>query len=152
MYPLSYLLGFKRFQDGAWFEPSTPKQISDAVKLLALSPDDNVAELGAGNGSTVLALAQAGAQVVGFEKDERLFKQVQFPHNVKMIQSDFWQEDLSRFNKIYIYQFKTVMPRLEQKLLHELPKVALVASNTWVFPHWKISQTQGDIHLYRKDI
>ena len=88
--------------------------------------------------------------MVGFEKDEKLFKQVHFPKNVEMVRDDLWQTDVSEFNKIYIYQFKTVMPRLEKKLLNELSIGALVASNTWKFPHWKISKTLGDIHLYIK--
>lgn len=157
MYPLSYLIGWKRFKDGAWFEPSDQPSLEQMIELLELKKSDVVVDLGSGDGTVVLEIAKNGASAYGIERDPKLVAASResiaaqgLAKKAKIIEASFWDYDLSQFNKVAVYQFKTVMRRLEQKLLSELPKGAMVVSNYWNFPSWKVDKTLGYVRRYIK--
>lgn len=158
MYPLAYLSGLKTFERGCWYEPSGNDRISSMIRLLSIVPGDTAVDIGSGDGRVVLALAMAGAQALGIEKDSRLvsrsqaaIRQAKLEDRATIIQADMWQQSYHNFNKVVLYQFKTVMDSLEQKLLSELPSGARVVSNFWQFPHWKLSGHEQNVYLYIKD-
>jgi precorrin-6B methylase 2 len=157
MYPASYILGLNRFKNGAWFDPSLDDRIEWGLKLLDLRPGDTAVDIGSGDGRVVVKMAEAGAKAVGIEKEAHLVTEsIQNAANhglknqVRFVLGDLWQQSYADYNKVYIYQFKTVMRRLEQKLMAELPVGTRVVSNYWKFPHWKISAQLGDVYLYVK--
>ncbi len=144
--------------DGALFEPTDNKDLATALDLLALKPNDRVADLGSGDGQVVIAMAKLGSTVCGFEKDEALVKQAQASINKAGLtltayikQANFWDQNLTPFNKIYVFQYFTVMERLEEKLVAELISGSLVVSNHWTFPSWPHLRQIDDIYLYVKD-
>ena len=155
MYPLSYLFGLNRFCDGAWFEATPPEKVEQLIDLLDIKPGQHAVDLGSGDGRVVLAMAKKGAYAVGIEKDEKLVKESNhliqlagFSKHAKIIHANLWDIDLSSFEKVSVYQIKTIMKRLEQKLQKELPTGAYVVSNYWQFPTWKPSKKVGDVLLY----
>lgn len=155
MYPLSYLMLMNGFKNGAWFEPSTEKQIENMITLLSIKPGERIVDLGAGDGRIVVALARHGAQAFGIEKDRKLVEkanqaiaEAQLSSKATMIQANFWDVDLSSYDKVTIYQFRTVMGRLEEKLGRELPHQSTIVSNTWQFPHWQPVKNLDEIYLY----
>lgn len=157
MYPLSYVLGLRHFRDGAWFEATPEEKVEQMISLLDIKPGQHAIDLGSGDGRIVIAMAKKGAYAVGIEKDEKLVMEAN--HHIKMeglskkaiiIHANFWKMDLSQFEKVSVYQIKTIMKRLEKKLQKELPSHAHVVSNYWQFPTWKPSKTIGDLLLYIK--
>ncbi len=151
------LSSYPDLSDGAYFEPTSDNDLSIALDLLALAPTDRVADLGAGDGQVVVSMAQFGAIVCGFEKDEELVKLAQanineadLCLNAYIKHANFWEQSLTPFNKIYIFQYYTIMDRLEEKLLAELLPGSQVVSNHWVFPSWPHKKQVGDIYLYAK--
>lgn len=155
MYPPSYILGLNKFRGGAWYEPSLDDRIDWALQLLDIKPHDLAVDIGSGDGRVVLAMAQQGAVAVGIEKDPVLVKTsrqnlraANLNHLARIISGPMLAQSYRRYTKVFIYQFKTVMADLEQKLLSELPPGARVVSNYWPFPHWPVSAQIGDVRLY----
>lgn len=156
-YRLRMLFSFYNLSDGALFEPSDEQDVETIIELLDIKYGQKVADLGSGDGRIVIAMAQKGALSYGFEKNpdlvdraRRNIRSARVADRAFIINNSFWEADLSTFKKITIFQYYTVMERLENKLLSELPFGALVASNHWTFPHWQPVKQIRDIYLYRK--
>lgn len=150
------MVGLSAFKDGAWYEPSNDQKVALMLDLLDLKPGDCAVDLGSGDGKIVIEMAKRGVLAVGIEKDFRLveesresIKKEHLEHVAQIIHGSFWDINLSNFSKVYLYQFKTVMQRLEEKLGLELPSQALVVSNYWKFPTWKPEKKIEDVYLYK---
>lgn len=157
MHPLSYMLGLKSYNNGAWYDPSYPNRVDWMIDLLKIQIGDRSIDIGSGDGRVVIAMAKAGARAVGIEKDNKLVKlsreyinQQHLSESAQIISENMFDHCYRRYNKVALYQLKTVMLKLEKKLLEELPKGALIASNYWKFPNWKITKKINDVYLYKK--
>ncbi|MGC9049157.1 MAG: class I SAM-dependent methyltransferase [Patescibacteria group bacterium] len=60
-----------------------------------------------------------------------------FRQNVKFLQKDIFEVNLSEADIIYTYLWYDIMPALEKKLQKELKSGAIVITNTSNFPTWK---------------
>ena len=127
------------------------------LQLLAIAPGDKAVDIGSGDGRVVISMAKMGAEVVGVEKNSHLTKvstqnisKEKLTEKAKIVYQDMFLHDYRPYNKVVIYQFKTVMSRLEQKLHDELPAGARIVSNYWQFPNWKAYKKVDDIFLYVK--
>lgn len=157
MYPVSYMFGLASFTDGAWYEPTPNEKIQQIIACAQIKPGQKAVDLGSGDGRIVIALAQAGAKAVGIEKDRKLvdisranIRKANLSRQATITHANFWTIGLQEFDIVVMYQFKTIMERLETKLQAELPKHALVISNYWQLPHWIPCKQSGEIYLYQK--
>lgn len=157
MYPSSYILGLNKFKDGAWYEPSLGDRITWAIQLLEITSNDIAVDIGSGDGRVVIEMAKRGAKVVGIEKDPELVEisRKNILHSgladqASIIQDNMWRQSYQSYTKVFFYQFKTIMKRMEQKLLSELPLGSKVVSNYWQFPNWQLTNNLHDIYLYTK--
>lgn len=155
MYPLSYLFFFNRFKDGAWFEPSWDDRIKWMIQLLEIKSTDKIIDIGSGDGRVVEAIARAGAEAYGIEKDTKLVKksrnrieQAGLNQRAHIIEGDMWHYNYHLFNKATIYQLSTVMERMETKLQTELTPPSIVVSNYWRFPTWPCTKQIVDVYQY----
>jgi protein-L-isoaspartate O-methyltransferase len=158
MYPTSYILGINKFKDGAWFDPSQEDRIEWALQLLEITENDSAVDIGSGDGRVVIEMARLGAMAVGIEAEIKLVHKAvsiitdyELTDHARILHGDMWEQSYAGYNKVYLYQFKTVMQRLEDKLLAELPLGAKVVSNYWKFPNWKITKKIHDVYLYIKE-
>lgn len=157
MYPVSYMFGLYDFRDGAWYEPTPEEKVQHIIELLNITPGQCAVDLGSGDGRIVIAMAKMGAYAVGFEKDGKLVQQANeniriagLSERAKIIHANFWKIDLSPFERVSVYQMKSIMKKLEHKLQKELPIGARVVSNYWQFPMWKSQKYNNDLWLYEK--
>lgn len=157
MYPVSYMFGLYDLRDGAWYEPTPEEKVQHMIELLDIKPGQHAVDLGSGDGRIVIAMAKKGAYAVGFEKDDKLVRQANdnirlagLTKRAKIIHANFWKEDLSQFDRVSIYQMKSIMKKLEHKLQKELPIGARVVSNYWQFPMWKPCANSENLWLYTK--
>lgn len=144
-------------QDGAFFEPSSEEETKIIVDLLAIRRGDRAVDLGSGDGRIVIEMARRGAYADGIEKDAMLVHEALgnietagLSERAFVYNRNIWHTDLSRYNKVSIFQYHTVMKRLEEKLMHELSDGSLVVSHHWTFPNWKPARQMKDIYLYIK--
>ena len=126
------------------------------VELAEVKPGEKGMDLGSGDGRIVVAFAQRGVEMHGYEIDKDL-KQLSEGNIKKLklknafIQSkDFWQENLASYTIICCYPMPTIMGRLERKLQEELKPGARVLLNYFPFKHWKLKETKDNIYLYIK--
>lgn len=135
---------------------TTRYRVTTMIDLAEIQPGEKAADLGSGDGRIVIALAQAGAQVVGYELDTNLvklseenIKKEHVEHNATILQKDFWQEDLSQYSIITVYPMPDIMEVLEKKLLKELQPRARILLNYYPFPQWQYTTKKDNIYLYR---
>jgi len=125
------------------------------VKLAKIMKGERAADLGMGDGRIAIALAKAGAQVTGFELDDKYIaiatdniRNENVGNSVEILQLDFWSKDLSDFSIVAIYPMPDIMKDLENKILSELRPGSRVLTNFYPFPTWKQSARENKIYLY----
>lgn len=134
---------------------------SDSLKtireLADFQPGKTVVDLGSGDGRVALELAKADFKVTGYEIKpelvERAKKRAEELHltaRAHFYCKDFWTEDLSSFDVIYIYGMGSIMGRLEKKLEEEMKPGARFISNVFRLPHWKVKKQKDYLALYIK--
>ena len=145
------------FLFGAPFQPTNEDKLRKMIKLANIKKGDKAVDLGSGDGRIVIALAKAGAEAHGYEinpflvlfskckiKKEGLSKKA-FIH-----WKSFWNINFKDYNVVTLFQFGTIMNKLELKLKKELKPKSRVVSYYWKFPRWKPSKHIGNIWLYLK--
>lgn len=139
---------------GPVFVPSDEESVKDMVSLAKVKEGELAADLGAGDGRVVIALAKAGANVHGIELNPDMVKIAKAAvvkeklQNAKIFWQSFWDLDLSIYDVITIYGFPSIMTELESKLRTELKSGTRVISNRYPFPHWNHEKKVDDIYLY----
>jgi protein-L-isoaspartate O-methyltransferase len=131
-------------------------RVETMVELAHPKEGEKGADLGSGDGRIVIAFAQRGIEMHGYEIDENLkhlseenIKKLNI-NNIVIHHKDFWQEDLSKYDIVCSYPMPTIMGRLEKKLLEELKPGSRVLLNYFPFKHWKLEKTKDNIYLYVK--
>ncbi len=132
----------------------TIKSLKEFINSKPELKSKKVVDLGSGNGRVVFEFAKLGLQATGFEEKEDLVKIAQEKiketnvSNAQIIKKDYWNQNLSAFDVIYIYGIPAIMGKLEKKLLEELGKDAIIISNVYTFPHLKLKKTIGTLYIY----
>ena len=140
---------------GAPYVKSSDKRTKIVMKLLDPKKGEKIVDLGSGNGKILFEIAARGATAYGYEINPLLVwrtrwqaKRLGIDKNVKVYWKSFWDVDLARFDKIFLYQITYVMPGLEKKLKSELKPGTRIVSNYFKFPNMKPAKNDGDIYVY----
>ncbi|HEY9595590.1 MAG TPA: hypothetical protein VHE79_14015 [Spirochaetia bacterium] len=141
---------------GAIWVPSTSEKAELLAALCEAGPGERAADLGAGDGRVVIALARRGAEAHGFEVNPLLvvaarwnIRRAGVGDHAFIHWKSFWRADLSGFTAITIFQGSAVMRRLEAKLRRELVSGARVVSDYWGFPTLPPVRIYGTVYCYR---
>lgn len=142
---------------GAIYAPTSWTKIKKIIKMANIKPGEKAADLGAGDGRLVIALAKAGAQVHGYEINPLLvrlarknIRKEKLTDKAFIHWGSFWREDFSNFDVITVYGMNHVMWKLEKKLKKKLKMGARIVSNAFEFPSWQPAKTEEGIYLYIK--
>jgi len=145
------------FLFGAPFEPTSEKKIKKMIRLSKVKKGDKAVDLGSGDGRIVIALAKQGAEAHGYEINPFLvlisryrIKKVGLKGKAFIHWKNFWNVDFKKYDVVMLFQFKTIMDKLEKKLKKELKPGSRVVSYYWKFPKWKNSNKIENIYLYNK--
>jgi len=145
---------------GAPFEATRSKTVKTMLEFAHFKKEDKVAELGSGNGKIIFKIIKKHPQISeihGFEinpflvlktksKVKKLPKELR--EKIFIHWKSFWKEDLSKYDKILFFQYKTIMSRLEKKIKKEAKNNAKIISNWWKFPNIKPKKHKGTVYLY----
>lgn len=139
-----------------WF-PTWSRDIERFLKLAEIKPGDKFYDLGCGDGKLVFAAAKAGAHATGFEISL-------LPYLIAKIKSfsvekssiefrDFWNQDLSDADIVYLFLTPKVNPKAKEKLERELKKGARIVAYTWPIEGWQplkedFQKGQPPMYLY----
>lgn len=139
---------------GAPYLPTLSKQRATALKLLKLEPGQTLIELGSGDGSMLLAAAQAGLKVVGYELNPVLvaisyFRTRKYRSQVQIIWGNYWSAVWPRTDGIYVFLLDRYMKKLDKKIIQNYPEqMVKVASYTFKIPDKKPIKESNGVYLY----
>ncbi len=143
------------FVTGGPFVPSSKRAVEAMVTLAKLRPGQTVIDVGSGDGRVLFEAAKQGANSVGIEINPYLvlYTRIQAffgPHrkSVTVLWKNLWAADLSQADVMFVYLIPWKMDVLAEKLKRELKPGALVISNSFIFPKWKIERKDADHHIY----
>ena len=123
-----------------WF-PTWSRDINRFLKLADIKPGQKFYDLGCGDGKLVFAATGAGAKAVGFEISllpYLIAKTRSFGiHNSEIKFKDFWNQNLSDADVVYLFLTPKVNPKAKLKLGIELKKGAKVIAYTWPIEGWQ---------------
>lgn len=145
------------FFRGAPFAPTDKKTVTTMLSLAAVRPGERACDIGSGDGRIVVALAQAGADVDGFEINpflvlwsrQRIIKN-ELQQKARVYRSNLWKVDYRPYDIVALFGIPYIMKGLEQKLLAELKPGARVLSNRFSFPNWQPVKKESGVYLYVK--
>ena len=143
---------------GAPFEASRKRTVKKIIEISKVKKGDKVVELGSGEGRIVIEFAKKGAIVEGFEINpilvyisRRKIKKENLQANAKIYWKSFWKIPLNKYNIIILFQFPTIMKKLENKIKNQAKKDTKIISNTWKFPSLRLKKERGNVRLYEID-
>jgi len=142
--------------NGAIPLPTRREAIEQMLKMVEVKSGMRVAELGSGDGRIVIAFAQAGAEVDGYEINPLLswWSKTRLARKkiitAKICTQSFWSADLSQYNIIIVFGMTHIMERLRVKFEKELNPGTLIISNVFKIPGWQVVKEEGGVNLYRK--
>jgi len=142
---------------GAIYVPTKLKKIERMIEIARIKSGERAADLGAGDGRIVIALAKLGLEAHGYEINPLLvllakqnIRKAGVEEKTFIHWKNFWKESFSNFDVITIYGIHHIMKRLEIKLKKELRTGTRVVSNGFIFPTWPPSKKEDNIYLYIK--
>jgi hypothetical protein len=133
-------------KDVMWL-PTGDDLVSRMLAAARVTPDDEVVDLGAGDGRIPIAAAkQFGARAWGIEYDPRLVelarrnaREAGVADKVRMVHGDIFQEDFSSATVVTMYLLEELNERLRPTLLAMRPGTR-VLSNSFSMGDWEPDQ------------
>ena len=112
----------------AVFVPLSREKIDEMLRMADPEPGDLLFDLGSGDGRVVIAAAKNyGTQAVGIEKSrilawlsKRAIRENGVQDKVRIVNADFFEQDLSQATIVTAYLSRKINRRLEPKLRKEL--------------------------------
>ena len=146
---------FIPFFFGAPYEPSRGKALKNIIGFTNPKKGDRIVELGSGDGRVCIALARQCVEIDGYEINpflvwisRRKIKKANLK-NIHIYWKSFWKVDLSKYNKVVLFQFKTIANKLSKKFKKELSRGSLIISHWWRIPKLKVQKKIGRVYLYK---
>jgi len=143
--------------NSAPFVGSVPERQRKMLALLDLQPGETVIDLGSGDGRLLIAAAERGCRVVGYEVNlflvwySRLWLWRRgFGGRATVHWTSFWRADLTAADAVMLYGFPPLMARFEAKFAAELKPGARVTTARFPLPTQKPVKADGDVFLYEK--
>ena len=122
----------------------TPQELVDKMLDMAkVTPQDQVIDLGSGDGRTVITAAKRGARAVGIEYDPNMVElsknnaaNENVANRATFLKADLFESDFSQATVITMFLLQEINIRLRPKLLDLKPGTRIV-SNTFTMGEWK---------------
>lgn len=140
---------------GAPFVPVRKEKIEKAIELRGLEPGQKITDLGSGDGRVLIAAARRGARAIGFEINPFLVWKANSNIKKEKLEKlaiakwgNFWWQDLSSFDVVFVYGISNIMRGLEKKLQRELKPGAKVVCFSFQFPNWQPEIKENGIYIY----
>jgi cyclopropane fatty-acyl-phospholipid synthase-like methyltransferase len=142
---------------GPIYVPTLAPTVKRMIEEIEIKPGMKVADLGSGDGRIVIAFAQKGAEVVGYEINPLLvmwsrikLKKANVHDRARIESVNFWKANLGSFDVVVVFGIGHIMNKLSSKLNSELKTNALIVSNAFTMPGFEEVRTVGSLIIYRK--
>lgn len=142
---------------GAPYLPTLSAQTKAALELADLKEGDHLLELGCGDGRVMIAAAEQGIRVTGYELNPLLAfvswaRTRRYKGQVKVVWGNFWTKQLPPAQAIFVFLLPKYMEKLNNKVIQEYSgkKIKLV-SFAFVIPSKEVTVKKQGVYLYRYD-
>jgi N6-adenosine-specific RNA methylase IME4 len=138
---------------GAPYLPTLTPQVKAALALADLQPGDTLLELGCGDGKVLIAAAEQGIKVVGYELNPILalvawVRTRRYGKNVRIIWGNFWLKQWPESQAIFVFLLPRYMEKLDKKIVQYTTKPVKLVSFAFEVPGKKAAREQQGVFLY----
>lgn len=138
---------------GAPFLPTLRPQIKAALDLLDLRPGQTMLELGCGDGRVLVAAAERGATVVGYELNPLLaafawLRTRSYGKQVRVVCGDYWRLQWPPADAIFGFILPRYMSKLHKKVVQYPSRPLLIASFAFPITEKKPTKVERGVYLY----
>lgn len=138
---------------GAPFLPTLTPQVKNALDLIDLKPGQTLLELGSGDGRIMIAAAQRGITVIGYELNPLLvvyswLRTRKYRHLVRVRLTNFWHGKLPVTDGIFVFLLQPYMAKLNTKIEQEYNKPVKLVSFAFHIPDKKPAKESKGMYLY----
>ncbi|MBI1856685.1 hypothetical protein HY003_03165 [Candidatus Saccharibacteria bacterium] len=138
---------------GAPFLPTLKPQIAIALDLIDLKPEQTLLELGSGDGRVLVAAAERGLKVVGYEINPLLvlyswLRTRKYGRNVRIIWGNYWNKKWPPVDGIFVFLLNRYMPKLDKKIIQESDNNVKLVSFAFIVPGRKPVKIRHGVYLY----
>ena len=122
------------------------RSLEQIFREINLPPASLIYDLGAGDGRVVFLAERLGHRAIGYELSLYPYLKAQFKKyfsrsEARFRRQDFFQQDLSRADAVFIFLVGKVMDRVGRKLKSELKTSTVVISYGFTIPGWRLDRT-----------
>lgn len=145
-------LAYTRFK-GAEYAPTTRKKAEKMIEFAKITGKDIVYDLGSGFGGLAIRAGKKSKRVVGIEYDFLRYLislarvNLKGLKNIKIIRGDFFKQDWSDADVVFIYLKQKTNQKLKSRL-ERLKNGTRIVSNTWTFEKWKPVKKDNNLKVY----
>lgn len=138
---------------GAPYLPTLRRQVETALELANVMPGKTLLELGCGDGKVLIAAAQTGLHVVGYELNPILFavawlRTRRFRKQVRVVWGDFWRKDWPEADAIFVFLLDKYMLKLDKKITQYSHKPVVLVSFAFKLPNRDADAEKNGVYLY----
>lgn len=138
---------------GAPYVPTLGPQVGAALELVDLLPDQTLLELGCGDGKVLVAAAQSGLKVVGYELNPFLaliswLRTRRFKGRVKVVWGNFWVHQWPPADGIFTFLHPRFMQKLDTKIVQHAGRPVKLVSFAFKIPERAVTREKRGVFLY----
>lgn len=138
---------------GAPYLPTLTPQVKRALDMVDLQPGQHLVELGSGDGKVLLAAAQRGVMVTGYELNPILaliswFRTWRYRRLVTIVWGNFWHRPLPVCDAVFVFLLPKYMEKLDKKIAQEIDRDVKLVSFAFRIPGRTHTATQEGVYLY----
>ena len=138
---------------GAPYLPTLSPQVQAALKLAGARQGRTMLELGCGDGKVVIAAAQQGMHVIGYELNPLLaliawLRTRRYRRQVRIIWGNFWHQPWPKADAIFVFLLPKYMIKLDNKVMQYKHKPVKLVSTAFTIPGREPDQTKSGVFLY----
>lgn len=155
IFSVALWLGWTRLI-GAEFFPTPDKNLDKIMKMAGVGPGVVFYDLGCGDGRAVVKADKHGAKAFGIEADPLRYLLSEFRLKIAGVQNasiklgNFFNEDLSDADVVFLFQSDKTNEDIKKKLLSELDSGTKVITYYWPFEGWEAvaEDPKNELYLY----
>ncbi len=138
---------------GAPWVPAFKQDINELLDLAGVKKSTRFIDLGCGDGKLLLAAAQRGAHVTGYEINPIMWfiawlRLMPYHDRVQVHLGSYWGQPLQDYDVIWLYLIDHHMPRMARQLQRQVRPETQIVSYIFAFPHIKPAKVTRNSFLY----
>lgn len=139
---------------GAPFLPTLKKNVKPAIKLIDLKPGQTLLELGSGDGRVLIAAAEAGLNVVGYELNPILFviswvRTRRYRKQVNIILGNYWNKKWPEADGIFVFLLQRYMEKLNTRIIQSYDNPIKLVSFAFKIESKQENREKHGLYLYK---